>query len=187
MIKNIKSIIASAILISLTACGSPTSTQSNTPTASPEPTTAAPAPTASPETTAATEGVIFKEPIKGKLNGYIDALNNSAKTPQTVAPDRAIQLSGWAIVPDGSKPADSVIITYGDSNTVATTIPVGLNRPDVAKNFKNPALEKSGWVAVIDPANLNLTGETAKLKAWSYDSQTKEAHPLGNSFEIVRK
>lgn len=191
MLKNIKSIIASAILISLTACGgtsTPPSNQANTPTSSPEPTTAAsPAPTAAPETTATTEGITFKDPVKDQLNGYIDSLNNATTETQTIEPSKAIKLSGWAIVPDQSKPADSVLITYGDNNTVATTIPVNQPRPDVAKTLKNPALEKSGWLATLDPATLNLTGEKAQIKAWSFNSQTKEAYPLGNSYFIVLK
>lgn len=189
MIKNIKSIIASTILISLTACvtSAPPSNQGNTSTSSPDPITASPVPTATTEPTAATEGIIFKDPVKDQLNGYIDSLNNTNTPTQTIEPSKTIQLAGWAIAPDQSKPADSVLITYGDNNTVATTIPVGINRPDVAKALKNPALEKSGWVATIDPATLNLTGEKARIKAWSFNSLTKEAYPLGNSFEIVRK
>lgn len=190
MIKNIKSIIASTILISLTACvtSAPPTTQSNTPTNSTEPTTtASPSPTATTEPTAAIEGIIFKDPVKDQLNGYIDSLNNTNTATQTIEPSKAIQLAGWAIAPDQSKPADSVLITYGDNNTVVTTIPVGITRPDVAKALKNPALEKSGWVAQIDPATLNLGEEKARIKAWSFNSPTKEAYPLGNSFEIVRK
>ncbi|PSF38933.1 hypothetical protein C7H19_02440 [Aphanothece hegewaldii CCALA 016] len=190
MIKNIKFIIASAILISLTACGTPTSTttQTDTPPASPESTTASPSPTATPETTASTtEGIIFKDAVKDKLHGYIESLNNAKTTTQTIASNKPIYIAGWAIAPDQSKPADTVLITYGDNNTVATTIPVSVARPDVAQAFKNPALEKSGWVATLDPATLNLPAETTKIKAWSYDSQTKEAYPLNNSYEIVLK
>lgn len=189
MIKNVKSIIASAILISLTACGTsaPPSNQANTPTSSPEPTIASPAPTVTSEATASTEGIIFKDPVKDKTNGFIDLLNNATTETQTIEPSKPIELRGWAIAPDQSKPADSVLITYGDNNTVATTIPVGINRPDVAKAFKNPAFEKSGWVATLDPSSMNLTGEKAKIKAWSFNSSTKEAYPLNNFFEIVRK
>ncbi|GFE71330.1 hypothetical protein [Chroococcus sp. FPU101] len=179
----------------LTACGSTTTQTTTTPTSSPEttasptetPQTTTPSPTDTTQTSSTTEGIIFKEPVKNQLNGYMDALNNSSKTTQTIEAGKPIQLSGWAIAPDLSQPAESVIITYGDTNTVITTIPVSLNRPDVAKTFKKPALEKSGWVAKLDPASLNLTGNTAKIKAWSYNSQTKEAYPLNNSFEIVLK
>lgn len=195
MIRKTKFIIASAFLIALTACGG-TTTQTSTPTNSPEATS--PSPTETPQattpsptettgtTTASTDGITFKEPVKDKLNGYIDSLNNSNKPSQTIEAGKPIQLSGWAVTPDQSKPADSVLITYGDNNTVATTIPVTISRPDVAKSLKNPALEKSGWTAKLDPATLNLGG-TDRIRAWSFNSQTKEAFPLGNSYEIVRK
>lgn len=179
----------------LTACSSTTTPTPTTPTSSPDPTaspTETPQTTSSPtgttETNSLTRGdIIFKEPVKNQLNGYIEALNNSPKTSQTIEAGKPIQLSGWAIAPDLSQPAESVVITYGDTNKVVTTIPVNIARPDVAQTLKKPALEKSGWVAKLDPASLNLTGDTAKIRAWSFNSQTNEAYPLSNSFEIVRK
>lgn len=178
----------------LTACGSTTQT-TTTPTSSPEttasptetPQTTTPSPTGTTETSLTRGDIIFKEPVKNQLNGYIEALNNSPKTSQTIEAGKPIQLSGWAIAPDLSQPAESVVITYGDTNTVVTTIPVNIARPDVAQTLKKPGLEKSGWVAKLDPASLNLTGDTAKIRAWSFNSQTNEAYPLSNSFEIVRK
>jgi hypothetical protein len=185
MIKNIQPIFASALLISLVACGT-TSTTPNNPTSTTPPadTQTTTETTPSPET--ATETIVFKEPMPNKLLGRFDAVNNNSQTTQTIDPSQPLTLSGWALSSDLAMAADSVLITYGDTNTVATTVPISVDRPDVAKVLKNPNLSKSGWIAKIDPATLNLTGEATTIRAWSYNSQTKEAYPLSNSFAISK-
>jgi hypothetical protein len=47
--------------------------------------------------------------------------------------------------------------------------------------LKNPAYKNSGWSATINPATLP-SGKVV-LKAWAYNSASKDAIQLNNAFE----
>ncbi len=85
--------------------------------------------------------------------------------------------SGWAVPPDGKKPAGEIIFTDEKKNIIAWA-PVTLNRGDVAAKFNNPELRTSGWVAVfnkVPPSNIRI---------YLYMREEKKAYLLGNSFFV---
>jgi hypothetical protein len=117
----------------------------------------------------------FKTASRKSLNGYLDGINGSTTT---IAIPKATSLivSGWAILADEGKPADSVIITYGDNNSLVAVAPVNVERPDVVKASQNPAYKNSGWNATFNSSILPI-GKVI-IKAWAYNSATKEATQL---------
>jgi hypothetical protein len=120
-----------------------------------------------------------------KNYGYIDTVNNSTDLNNNLVKGQDIQIGGWAIIPSKNKAADKVIITMGNNNSIIGISLVNIDRPDIAQGFKNPKLMKSGWNAVIDSDKLST--QTNIIKAWSYDSETKEAFPLKNVHTMIFK
>lgn len=116
--------------------------------------------------------------------GVFDAINSrSNKEKIEVFKSTPLIASGWAIVANEGRPADSVIITQGEGNSLVAVAPVGLERSDVAKVLNNPAYNYSGWNTKINTSNLP-TGKLI-LKAWAYSFVSKEATQLNNLFEVV--
>jgi hypothetical protein len=187
ILKKISVLIVLSAAVCLPACtstspgpGTQVNTQpENAPSPSPETTAIAP-------TTQAIEGINFQTPKPGQNTGFVDAVNNKrSQSSISVAPGTPIQIAGWAILPDATKPADMVIVTAGEEKAIASTTPVNGDRPDVGKALKNKALDRSGWVAKIDPAT--LSGGEVSLQVWAYNSQTKEAYPIGAPVKVVLK
>jgi hypothetical protein len=129
--------------------------------------------------------IVFKEPTKDSNSGYFEAINDSSKLSHEISKTASFKVSGWAVSPDYSKPADLVIITAGNDNTPIAVAPVTIDRQDIVKGFKKPALAKSGWSVQIDPAS--LPNDKVILKAWAYNPTTKEATPLVVEHEIIWK
>lgn len=196
--KNTRSTIAltiSAIALALTACSVEPDTQSVQPQA---PNSSVPESTepASPQATIAPsavtipgvenpEEVTFVVVKENSKSGFFDALNNSGELNHTAAKSEPIVISGWAILPEQAKPADAVLITSGDARTLVAVAEVNVDRLDVAKSLNNPALQKSGWTATIDPSN--LSGNEVILQAWAYNAATKEATLLNNFHKVIIK
>lgn len=97
----------------------------------------------------------------------------------------SFNVSGWAILSNENRPADTVLITSGDTNLIVAVAPVNLARIDVVENFKNPVYENSGWSTTITPST--LADNQVILKGWAYNSATKEATQLNNSLEVIFK
>ncbi|MUL36694.1 hypothetical protein BWI75_10125 [Gloeocapsopsis sp. AAB1 = 1H9] len=124
----------------------------------------------------------FKTTSTG-VQGFFDAVNGSNAAKVEVSRTNPTNIYGWAILANKGRPADNVIITYGDNNIVVAVATVNVERPDVAKVLNNSALANSGW-------NINFETSTLPegsiiLKAWAYDSETKEATQLTNTREIT--
>lgn len=182
--------VISVIAMSLAAC---TGTESaNSPIDSPS-SPASPVATSSPQATASSNTVAipgvnnvneisFKAAAKNS-SGFFDAINGSNTQRVEIQKGVPVTASGWAILPEEGKLPDRVIITYGDNNSVVAVAPVNLERPDVLKALKSPAYKNSGWSATLDSSN--LPASEVVLKAWAYNSATKEANQLGNTREIV--
>jgi len=115
--------------------------------------------------------------------GFFDAVNGSNATRVEVSGTNPINVYGWAILANKGKPADNVIITYGDNDTVVAVAPVNVDRPDIVKILNNSAFANSGWNINIDAAT--LPEGSVVLKAWAYDSETKEATQLTTTPEII--
>ena len=128
--------------------------------------------------------VKFKAPPTNKPlgAGVFDVVNNSNKQNHKVSKSQAVTVGGWAIIPNKNKPANNVIITLGDNKTVVAVASVNALRDDVAKTLKNPALKNSGWNTQIAPSTLP-TGKVV-LKAYAYDSGTKEAIQLNGNHNL---
>ena len=201
----LKTLVISALAISLAACNSTEST--NTPndsagsptfnSASPnesagspvaDSTTSSPQPTESPVSVAIPGAsnlgeIKFKAAPKNLPNGRFDGLNNSSASKLEVTQTTPVTARGWAILADESKLPDNVIITYGDNNSIAAVVPVNVERPDVAKVLKNPTYRNSGWSAIVNPNDLPA-GEVV-LKAWAYNSARKEATQLDSTYQLI--
>lgn len=186
--------LISAIAISLAACSDSSQTATNS-TATPNSSSAvSPVSDSSKKAnTAAGSATVpgiknasdiqFKPLPKNTFYGVFDTVNDNATAPlHKVAKAAPVKVAGWAILPNKKKIADAVIITLADDKTVVTVAPVNIPRPDVAKFLKNPVYQNSGWTTTINPAT--LPAGKSVLKAWAYDSATKEATLLGKSHEI---
>ena len=126
--------------------------------------------------------VKFKPAPANTIYGVFDIVNGSSAPAHKVSKSKPIAIAGWATLPNKSKSADRVIITLADNKTVVAIAPVNTAREDVAKTMKNPAYKNSGWNATIAPSTLP-TGKVV-LKAWAYDSATKEATQLGRTHDL---
>lgn len=125
----------------------------------------------------------FKPIDKNQHSGTFDGINESTAASHKVPSSAPIKASGWAVLPAKGKPADMVIITYGNNNSLVTAAPVNIGRQDVVQELKNPAYKNSGWSATFKPST--LPAGKVVLKAWAYDSTSKEATQLFSTKEIV--
>lgn len=184
-----KNLLISILTISVVACSSGGTESTNNPTDSASPSSATTS--ATPQATASSTSVAslnpseiqFKQASKNTSSGYFDGVNGSGRPKIEVSKTTPINASGWAIIIGQQRPADSVIITYGENNTLVTVAPVNQLRLDVAKFFKGSPSPNFGWTATLNPST--LPGSPVTLKAWAYNSATKEATQLNNTHQIV--
>jgi hypothetical protein len=109
--------------------------------------------------------------------GWIDRFDQ-------IAPEQYVT-SGWAILPDKVKPADSVLLTYKDAE--GKDIFFGLSsvrntRADVAQLLKQEAYKNSGWEATV--STRKLPKGQVEIQAWAFDTTTAKAFPLNGSYTI---
>lgn len=188
--------LISVLALSLSACGDNSGTATNE-TTPPDNSTAAVAPAASPVadkiTTTASASIpgvksisevnLKSPPANSKFGaGVFDLVNKSSALTHKVSKTAPLTLSGWAILGSKGTPADNVIITLADNKTVVAVAPVNVARPDVAKALNNPAYKNSGWSARINPSSLPT--DKVVLKAWAYDSATKEATLISGNHNL---
>jgi hypothetical protein len=194
-IHHSETLMVAVIAILLAAC-SPGTETTNTPTDTATSPSIDTASSSSPQTgergsTASAEvlgvksisEINFKNTSKNSPNGYLDGINGSGATQIEVPNSTPITVRGWAILPNEGKPADKVIITSGDNNSLIAVVPVNVERPDVAKNFKNPDYKNSGWNITLNPSTLPTS--KVVLKAWAYNSANKEATQLNSTREVT--
>ncbi len=197
-------LVISAIAISLGACSGGTesnSSPSDSASSSPTPAVSAsssPSPLASSSSSQTTASptpanvtipgvknlkeITFKATTNSQ-SGFFDAINGSSAAKVEVAKATPITASGWAVLVTTDKPANRVIVTYGDNNSIVAAAPVNLSRPDVAKSLQNPAYSKSGWSVTFNSST--LPPGPVVLKAWAYNSATKQATQLASTREVV--
>lgn len=182
-------ILASVIAMSLAACAG--TQTANNPVNSDAPATSVA--TSSPQPTNSSNGVVIPgvnsitevtfKPASKNIPGFFDSVNGSSAPTIQVRKAVPVIASGWAVLPDEGRVPDRIIITSGDNNSLVAVVPLTVDRADVAKALKNPAYQKSGWVASINSSN--LPANSVVLKAWAYDSTTKEATPLNKTYEVA--
>ncbi|HEV2095422.1 MAG TPA: hypothetical protein VGQ82_02860 [Chthoniobacterales bacterium] len=94
--------------------------------------------------------------------GEFDALQGSGPNSYVA--------TGWALLPYSRRPADAVILAYGEPNG-AIAFSLGLNRSprkEVAKFYQNEAALHSGWKGTFQRQLLPRTGPVA-IEAWAFD------------------
>ncbi len=187
-----QSLLILALAISLAACSSGTesantSGDSANSTATSVNTSSSPQPTNSTANIAllgvnSVDEINFK-PAPKAAPGFFDGINGLSAPTIQVSKANPITATGWAIISDESRPADRVIITYGENNSIVAVAPVKLERPDVVKVLKNPEYKNSGWATTINAST--LPADEVVLRAWAYNSKTKEATPFTSTREVV--
>ena len=99
--------------------------------------------------------------------------------------DNQYQLSGWAMSDDGSRPADSVLITYelpGQDSEVFALARVGFPRQDIMDKLHRESVLRSGWAKQIT-LNQTLPKNTV-LKAWALNTKTGQVTPIKGSINL---
>lgn len=193
--KKLKNLILLALIFSLSACSSSTE-NTNLPKDSTSPSSAES--TSSPSFLTINENdqasvtipgvsdlkeINLQTASKNSIAGFLDSVNGSVGTNHKVSKSTPVTLSGWAVLSTKGKPADMVIITYGENNSLVAVFPINLDRPDVAKFLKNSTYNKSGWRGTFDPSIVPIG--KVPIKAWAYDSASKKAIQLGKIHEVV--
>lgn len=185
-----------ALCIPLFACSAgteATNNSTNTVSSPPADTTSlsSPATTASSQVVPGVKDIkeITFKPVSSNpqtlgANGFFDGTAASNEKTIEVEKGSPVTLQGWAILADEGKPADAVIITHGDNNSLVVVAPVNKEREDVAKNLENQGYKNSGWAVPVDTASLPANVE---LKAWAYDADSKEARQLSYTHELILK
>lgn len=125
----------------------------------------------------------FQTPPPTTQYGFFDIVNESNSLTHNLQKSDTLRFSGWAVLPEKDKPADSVIITTGDNKTVVAVAKASLSRPDVVKSFNKAGYKNSGWNAAAKASA--LPSGKSELKAWAYDSATKTATQLTRVHTVV--
>ena len=108
--------------------------------------------------------------------GSFDEINNSSQISHSLSQANAFELYGWAIIDELNKPADLVIVTQGENESIIKLVPVNLNRPDVSQSLSNKNLETSGWKTLVVPNHFDANN--ILIKAWAYNIKSQEAFLL---------
>ena len=88
-------------------------------------------------------------------------------------------VAGWSIIPEHNKPADSVILTYEQSNGSVTPfaiVAVDRFRPELESALHRPNYRYSGWQANF-PYDKIPPLET-QMSAWAFDTETGKAYRI---------
>jgi len=110
--------------------------------------------------------------------------------PAILGADSQVRASGWAVIPNRAELPKIVMISVGQQRLFITGAGVGtIDRPDIAKYYKNPKYLRCGWSVQI-PAKFLPEGDSV-LRAWVFDEQTKQfielLDPHGVSKRIIKK
>ncbi len=185
-------LLISALAVLLAACSTGTESANNPADSASSPATSV-ATSSSPQATASPTSVTIPgvdniseinfKPASKNSPGFFDGVNGSSEGKIEVSRSSPITVGGWAILADKGTPADTVIITYGNTNSLVAVAPVSLERPDVLKALKNPAFKNSGWSTTFNSSAIPVS--EVELKAWVYNSATKEATQLEPTHQVI--
>ena len=91
------------------------------------------------------------------------------------------RVTGWARIPRRNVPADTVILGWDENGVFQPflVVPTGKRRPDVAKVFKLPALEYTGFDHRFHISK--LPPQPRRLRAWAVDSMKEKVFPVHGS------
>jgi len=92
--------------------------------------------------------------------------------------------SGWAVLPEAKRPADAVILAYGDTEDALRVFMLVYEmtpRKDAAKIYGSAYLY-SGWKKSFSIRDLPV--KAAKISAWAFDADKGKAYKLNKSYPI---
>lgn len=90
--------------------------------------------------------------------------------------------SGWAILPDAHRAADSVLLTYENENNrpiVFARVNVIAARGDVSERLRDGAYTWSGWSHEWKPEQ--LPEGARRITAWAFDAEKCRAFAIGSA------
>ncbi|MEB3882796.1 hypothetical protein [Lyngbya sp. CCY1209] len=117
-----------------------------------------------------------------KLYGFIDRIGTQ-KSGFSFPPDGIVQLSGWAIFPEGGRQPDLVLFSTGDRRSFFAATFVNLDSPDIAEEFNSNRYRRSRWTLHF-PAD-SLTAGDHQIKAWVYDPETETVFRLAGEMPVT--
>ena len=94
------------------------------------------------------------------------------------------EASGWAVLPDGNKPADAVILTYEDSGRDPRMFELSCDIGK-AKKYKNPLRQNAVWEIKFSASRLPK-GKFI-ISAWALDAVRGKAFKLNNDRAVEIK
>ena len=92
------------------------------------------------------------------------------------------EASGWAILPDGHRVADGVLLTYDDAQgepTIFALAEVKQQRPEVSKALNDTAYLRSGWMKSWKEGQIPVTARV--VRAWTFDAENGRAFHIGTA------
>ena len=139
------------------------------------------------DTLALLDRIGYLHPPRLKSN-LIDGIADAARPPEQdagqleaagVGPDRRFHVRGWAVLPQGHRPADAVLLTCDDARgraVIFALAEVGSAREDAVVLLGDPSFLHCGWQKIILPGK--LPAGAGAIKAWSFDAETCRAYRL---------
>jgi hypothetical protein len=102
--------------------------------------------------------------------------------PLVRAPSGELTASGWAILLEGHRTADSVLLTYDNSDgepIIFARVDVMYPRVDVSARLRDEAYYHSGWTKSWKPEALPPSAR--RISAWAFDAEECRAFSLGSA------
>lgn len=113
-----------------------------------------------------------KQQLANDNYGWFDVLRKTD--------DNQYFASGWAILPYRQEPADSVLLTYEDTdgNSIVFSLIdiIEFKRQDVAVDLNNNKYIKSGWEKTL--SSTKMPAYSTKITAWAFDANKGRAFKL---------
>jgi hypothetical protein len=98
------------------------------------------------------------------------------------APTGELTASGWAILLEGHRTADSVLLTYDNTDgepIIFASVDVMYPRVDVSARLRDEAYHYSGWMKSWKPEALPPSAR--RISAWAFDAEECRAFSLGSA------
>lgn len=88
--------------------------------------------------------------------------------------------SGWAILPDGHRVADAVLLTYDDDQgepVIFALAEVGYQRPEVSQRLNDKTYLRCGWKKSWKAGQ--IPEASSWIRAWTFDAENCRAFEIG--------
>jgi hypothetical protein len=90
--------------------------------------------------------------------------------------------SGWAILLEGHRTADSVLLAYDNAEgepIIFARVDTMYSRADVSAQLRDAAYDRCGWMKSWKPEVLPLNAR--RISAWAFDAEKCRAFPIGSA------